>query len=116
MILGSVEEDNSNLRWIRQTVSNPTSDYLTVIEVQVAMLESQCKSMSTRIELRLVQHDNLFGKKGQIIISIHLVICWVFRMHTGAWHQLLWRLKAKIALILMRFFLPDTLKDRMTSE
>ncbi len=64
-ILGSVEEGNSNLRWIRQTVSNPTSDYLTVIEVQVAMLESQCKSMSTRIELRLVQHDNLFGKKWQ---------------------------------------------------
>jgi hypothetical protein len=31
-ILGSVEEGNSNLRWIRQTVSNPTSDYLTVIE------------------------------------------------------------------------------------
>lgn len=63
MILGSVEEDNSNLRWIRQTVSNPRSDYLTVIEVQVTMLESQCKSTSTRIELRLVQCDNLFGKK-----------------------------------------------------
>ncbi len=76
MILGSVEEGNSNLRWIRQTVSNPTSDYLTVIEVQVAMLESECKSMSTRIELRLIQHDSLFGKKRQIITSIYLVICW----------------------------------------
>jgi len=79
--------------------------------------KSQCLNLNANLRLQELSWDwssvtICLGKKGQIIISIYLVICWVFRMHTGAWHQLLWRLKAKIAPILMRFFLPDIPKGQ----
>ncbi|CAK9266256.1 unnamed protein product [Sphagnum jensenii] len=79
MILGSVEEDNSNLRWIRQTVSNPRSDYLTVIEdaywsMASALVEVEGKDCSDPDELEfivaaLLDLEEVDGGSGALLVA-----------------------------------------------
>ncbi|CAK9863437.1 unnamed protein product [Sphagnum jensenii] len=78
LVLGSVEEDNSSLRWM-QRVSYPTYDYLTVIQdaywsMTSALVEVEGKDCSDPDELEfivatLMDLDEVDGGSGALLLA-----------------------------------------------